>query len=64
MLTQTIKMSSTYVKVLREVGYPAIAIGFKQSDRITTEHWWSYSAAVDYYQLQIGNRVRKYIKVK
>ncbi|ODM91837.1 Thrombospondin-type laminin G domain and EAR repeat-containing protein [Orchesella cincta] len=56
--TQAIRVPSTYVKVLKNVGYPAIAIGFKKSERVTTENWWAYNAAVDYYQMQIGNRVQ------
>lgn len=59
-LTQTIQATATYVKALRHVGYPAIAMGFKKSESTTTENWWSYSSALDYYQLQIGKRVRKY----
>ncbi|CAL8134554.1 unnamed protein product [Orchesella dallaii] len=56
--TQVIRVPSAYVKVLQNLDYPAIAIGFKESEGIIQDKLWAYNAAVDYYQLQIGNRAQ------
>lgn len=59
-LTQTIQVPSLYVIVLQNVGHPTIAIGYQKYKTYTTENWLSYNSGFDYYQTQIGSRVREY----